>query len=225
MEWTDPGTGAVSKGFKQEGYLKEATLNFLAFLGWNPGTEQEMFSLTELAEAFSLERINKAGAKFDVKKAQWFNEQYLKLQDPADLAKEYLPSLPADQGLSFVSLFLDRITFPQELADKVDEFKARPSVYDEAVLASKWNADAATGLQFIAQALPSVGSWESEGIKHAIHEVLEANGIKMGKVMQILRVALSGNGAGPDLMISMQLWGKQEVIERLSAALAKFPTL
>jgi glutamyl-tRNA synthetase len=182
-----------------------------------------MFSLTELADAFSLERINKAGAKFDVKKAQWFNEQYLKLQDPAALAKEYLPSLPADQGLSFVSLFLDRITFPQELADKVAEFNARPSVYDEAVLASKWNADAATGLQFIAQALPSVDSWEPEGIKHAIHEVLEANGIKMGKVMQILRVALSGNGAGPDLMISMQLWGKAEVIERLSAALAKFP--
>jgi glutamyl-tRNA synthetase len=91
--------------------------------------------------------------------------------------------------------------------------------------ASKWNADAATGLQFILQALPAVESWEPEDIKHAIHEVLEANGIKMGKVMQILRVALSGNGAGPDLMISMQLWGKQEVIERLSAALAKFPTV
>jgi glutamyl-tRNA synthetase len=225
MEWTDPATGAVSKGFKQEGYLKEATLNFLAFLGWNPGTEQEMFSLTELADAFSLERINKAGAKFDVKKAQWFNEQYIKLQDPVALAADYLPKLPADQGLSFVQLFLDRITFPQELAVKVAEFQARPAIYDEAVMASKWNADAASGLQFIAQALPSVDSWEPEGIKHAIHEVLEANGIKMGKVMQILRVALSGNGAGPDLMISMQLWGKAEVIERLSLALAKFPAL
>jgi glutamyl-tRNA synthetase len=225
MEWTDPATGSISKGFKQEGYLKEATLNFLAFLGWNPGTEQEMFSLTELADAFSLERINKAGAKFDVKKAQWFNEQYIKLQNPVSLAADYLPKLPADQGLAFVHLFLDRITFPQDLAEKVAEFQARPVIYDEVVLASKWNADAAAGLQFIAQALPGVDSWEPEGIKHAIHEVLEANGIKMGKVMQILRVALSGNGAGPDLMISMQFWGKAEVIERLSLALAKFPAL
>jgi glutamyl-tRNA synthetase len=184
-----------------------------------------MFSLTELADAFSLERINKAGAKFDVKKAQWFNEQYIKLQNPVSLAADYLPKLPADQGLAFVHLFLDRITFPQDLAEKVAEFQARPAIYDEVVLASKWNADAAVGLQFIAQALPGVDSWEPEGIKHAIHEVLEANGIKMGKVMQILRVALSGNGAGPDLMISMQLWGKAEVIDRLSLALAKFPAL
>jgi glutamyl-tRNA synthetase len=225
MEWTDPATGVISKGFKQEGYLKEATLNFLAFLGWNPGTEQEMFSLTELTEAFSLERINKAGAKFDVKKAQWFNEQYLKLQDPATLAKDYLPTLPADQGLSFVHLFLDRITFPQELAEKVAEFQSRPAVYEEAVLASKWNADAASGLTFILQALPAVNEWEPENMKKAIHDVLETNGIKMGKVMQILRVALSGNGAGPDLMISMQLWGKAEVIERLTLALSKFPTV
>lgn len=225
MEWTDPATGVVSKGFKQEGYLKEATLNFLAFLGWNPGTEQEMFSLTELAEAFSLERINKAGAKFDVKKAQWFNEQYLKLQDPVVLANDYLPSLPADQGLSFVHLFLDRITFPQELAAKVAEFQSHPAVYEEAVLASKWNTDAASGLKFILQALPAVNAWEPENIKQAIHDVLETNGIKMGKVMQILRVALSGNGAGPDLMISMQLWGKSEVIERLTLALTKFPTV
>jgi glutamyl-tRNA synthetase len=225
MEWTDPATGIISKGFKQEGYLKEATLNFLAFLGWNPGTEQEMFSLIELTEAFSLERINKAGAKFDVKKAQWFNEQYLKLQDPAALAKDYLPSLPADQGLSFVHLFLDRITFPQELAEKVAEFQLQPALYEEAVLASKWNADAANGLKFILQALPAVTAWEPENIKQAIHDVLEANGIKMGKVMQILRVALSGNGAGPDLMISMQLWGKAEVIERLTLALSKFPTV
>jgi glutamyl-tRNA synthetase len=225
MEWTDPATGVVSKGFKQEGYLKEATLNFLAFLGWNPGTEQEMFSLTELAEAFSLERINKAGAKFDVKKAQWFNEQYLKLQDPEALVKDYLPSLPADQGLSFVHLFLDRITFPQELSVKVAEFQSRPTVYEEAVLASKWNADAAIGLKFILQALPVVNAWEPENIKQAIHDVLETNGIKMGKVMQILRVALSGNGAGPDLMTSMQLWGKSEVIERLTLALTKFPTV
>jgi glutamyl-tRNA synthetase len=224
MEWTDPQTGAISKGFKQEGYLPEATLNFLAFLGWNPGTEQELFSLAELVDAFSLERINKAGAKFDVNKAKWFNEQYLKLQAPEDLAKQYLGHLTAEQGLEFVSLFLDRITFPQELSMLVDAFIEKPSNYDEAVIQSKWNAESEKGLRILAEALPTVAVWQADDIKHGIHESLEAAGIKMGKVMQILRVALSGNGAGPDLMISMQLWGKDQVIDRLNTALKTFPS-
>jgi glutamyl-tRNA synthetase len=224
MEWTDPQTGAISKGFKQEGYLPEATLNFLAFLGWNPGTEQELFSLAELVDAFSLERINKAGAKFDVNKAKWFNEQYLKLQAPEDLAKQYLGHLTAEQGLEFVSLFLDRITFPQELSMLVDAFIENPSNYDEAVIQSKWNAESEKGLRILAEALPTVAVWQADDIKHGIHESLEAAGIKMGKVMQILRVALSGNGAGPDLMISMQLWGKDQVIDRLNTALKTFPS-
>jgi glutamyl-tRNA synthetase len=225
MEWTDPQTGAISKGFKQEGYLPEATLNFLAFLGWNPGTEQELFSLTELVEAFSLERINKAGAKFDVNKAKWFNEQYLKQQEPADLAKEYLGHLPTNQALAFVGLFLDRITFPQELSNLVAAFVEKPNVYDEAVIQNKWNQEAANGLALIAKALPHVTVWEADNIKQAIHDCLEAGGIKMGKVMQMLRVALSGNGAGPDLMISMQLWGRDQVIDRLDNALQVFPKL
>jgi glutamyl-tRNA synthetase len=132
--------------------------------------------------------------------------------------------LPADQGLAFVSLFLDRITFPQELASLVASFIAKPASYDEAVIQNKWNAEAEKGLHILAEALPAVTVWQAEDIKHSIHESLEAAGIKMGKVMQILRVALSGNGAGPDLMISMQLWGKDQVIERLAAALRTFPS-
>lgn len=225
MEWTDPQTGIVSKGFKQEGYLPDATLNFLAFLGWNPGTEQELFSLTELVEAFSLERINKAGAKFDVNKAKWFNEQYLKQQAPGALAKQYLSHLPAEKALAFVTLFLDRITFPQELNSLVTAFIDKPTVYDEAVIQSKWNAETEKGLTILKEALPKVSIWEADSIKQAIFEGLEAGGIKMGKVMQLLRVALSGNGAGPDLMISMELWGKDQVLERLTTALKTFPPI
>jgi glutamyl-tRNA synthetase len=223
MEWTDPQTGVVSKGFKQEGYLPEATLNFLAFLGWNPGTEQELFSLTELVDAFSLERINKAGAKFDVNKAKWFNEQYLKQQAPDALAQQYLSHLPVEKALAFVHLFLDRITFPQELTSLVAAFIEKPTIYDEAVIQNKWNAEAEKGLNILKEALPLVSSWEADSIKQAIHDSLETGGIKMGKVMQLLRVALSGNGAGPDLMISMQLWGKDQVLDRLSTALHTYP--
>ncbi len=225
MEWIDPQTGTVSKGFKQEGYLPAATLNFLAFLGWNPGTEQELFSLAELVDAFSLERINKAGAKFDVNKAKWFNQQYLKQADIAELAQVHLPGLPLKDAEAFVHLFLDRVTFPQEIGQLVHEFSNRPSVYDEAVMANKWNIEAKNGLEVIAANLPSCTTWEAEGIKQTIQVALEESGIKMGKVMQMLRVALSGNGAGPDLMISMQLWGKEEVIERLHTALSVFPKL
>ena len=225
MEWTDPQSGTISKGFKQEGYLPAATLNFLAFLGWNPGTEQELFSLDELVEAFSLERINKAGAKFDVNKAKWFNQQYLKQTDSQELAHVYLPNLPAKDAAAFVQLFLDRVTFPQEIGQLVNEFSQKPTVYDELVLATKWNLEAQKGLQVLAASLPTCSTWDADGIKHTIHVALEEAGIKMGKVMQMLRVALSGNGAGPDLMISMQLWGKDEVIERLNAALSVFPKL
>lgn len=223
LAWPDPITGVVSKGFKQEGYLPEATLNFLAFLGWNPGTDQELFSLTELIDAFSLDRINKAGAKFDVNKAKWFNEQYLKQMDPADLATNYLADLPHAQAISFVQLFMDRITFPQELHSLALAFAVAPSEYDEAVLATKWNADAKLGLEAILHVLPTISDWDADGIKQHIQQALEAAGIKMGKVMQVLRVALSGQGAGPDLMISMTLWGKEESIKRLQAALAAFP--
>jgi glutamyl-tRNA synthetase len=225
LAWTDPQTGAVSKGFKQEGYLPEATLNFLAFLGWNPGTEQELFSLDELVQAFSLERINKAGAKFDVNKAKWFNEQYLKQHPVAELAKDYLPNIGQEQAEAYVHLFLDRITFPQELGQKVAEFLELPSEYDETVLANKWNSEAQKGLLAIQNCLDAIEDWHAESIKQAIHETLELSGIKMGKVMQMLRVALSGNGAGPDLMISIELWGKEQVGQRLSTALAKFPKL
>jgi len=225
MEWADPQSGTISKGFKQEGYLPAATLNFLAFLGWNPGTEQELFSLDELVDAFSLDRINKAGAKFDVNKAKWFNQQYLKQTDSQELAHVYLPNLPAKDATAFVQLFLDRVTFPQEIGQLVNEFSQKPTVYDELVLATKWNLEAQKGLQVLAASLPTCSTWDADGIKHTIHVALEEAGIKMGKVMQMLRVALSGNGAGPDLMISMQLWGKVEVIERLNAALSVFPKL
>ena len=222
LEWKDPQTGVISKGFKQEGYLPSAMINFLAFLGWNPGTEQELFSLDELISAFSLDRINKAGAKFDVNKAKWFNEQYLKLQDVTSLAAQYLPDLPKKEAESFVHLFLDRITFPQELGEKVKEFTELPSAYEEEVVQNKWNEESQKGLQVLNDTLPFVELWEADAIKSFIQVKLEEAGIKMGKVMQMLRVALSGNGAGPDLMISMELWGKDQVLLRLKKAIETF---
>ncbi|MEY2793566.1 MAG: Glutamate--tRNA ligase [Bacteroidota bacterium] len=224
LEWIDPTTGHISKGFREEGYLPEATLNFLAFLGWNPGTEQELFSLDELVQTFSLDRINKAGAKFDVNKAKWFNEQYLKNQPIKALVSTYLPNMDSTKAEAFASLYIDRITFPNQLGKLSEEFFEIPSVYDEAVLANKWNQENQNALNLLSKNLNSkVENWNSDEIKHGIHSILEDAGIKMGKVMQVLRVALSGNGAGPDLMISMELWGRESVLKRLQKALENFP--
>jgi glutamyl-tRNA synthetase len=224
LEWIDPTTGHISKGFREEGYLPEATLNFLAFLGWNPGTEQELFSLDELVQTFSLDRINKAGAKFDVNKAKWFNEQYLKNQPIKALVSTYLPNMDSTKAEAFASLYIDRITFPNQLGKLSEEFFEIPSVYDEAVLANKWNQENQNALNLLSKNLNSkVENWNSDEIKHGIHSILEEAGIKMGKVMQVLRVALSGNGAGPDLMISMELWGRESVLNRLQKALENFP--
>ena len=218
LEWTNPD-GTKSIGFREEGYLKEAIVNFLAFLGWNPGTEQEMFTMDELVEAFSLERINKAGAKFDINKAKWYNQQYLKLQVDEDLAKTYLPDLELDKAKKIVHLFKERVTFPQEITQETKVLLTAPTNYDEAIVAAKWNDDARNGITAFVNILPSLENFVADEIKHALSSELEKAGIKMGKIMQMLRVALTGASAGPDLMLSMEIMGKDEVIERLNRAL------
>jgi glutamyl-tRNA synthetase len=217
LEWTNPD-GSKAKGFREEGYLKEAMVNFLVLLGWNPGTEQELFSMEELIETFTLERINKSGAKFDINKAKWFNQQYLKNYPDEDLVRMYLPNYETDTALKIVHLFKERVTFPQEIGEEATALFATPETYDEAIVAAKWNDDAKRGITAFKDALPNAEQFLAEDIKHILHEELEKLGIKMGKVMQMLRVALTGSGVGPDLMLSMEIIGKKEVIARLEKA-------
>ena len=224
LSWTTPeGINAI--GFREEGYLKEALVNFLAFLGWNPGTEQEIFSMDELIAAFSLERINKAGAKFDINKAKWYNQQYMKLQSDEDLAKKYLPDYELDTAKKLTHLFKERVTFPQEIAQESRSLLTTPMVYDEIIVASKWNVDAKNGIVALKQILPTIENFVADEIKHALQDELEKLGIKMGKIMQMLRIAVMGTGTGPDLMLSMEIMGKDEVKVRLEKALAELPNI
>jgi glutamyl-tRNA synthetase len=218
LEWNNPD-GTKSIGFREEGYLKEALINFLAFLGWNPGTEQEMFTMDELVEAFSLERINKAGAKFDINKAKWYNQQYLKLQADEDLAKTYLSDIEIDKAKKIVHLFKERVTFPQEITKETQALLTAPTIYDETIVAAKWNDDARNGITAFVNILPNIDNFGADEIKHALSSELEKASIKMGKIMQMLRVALTGANAGPDLMLSMEIMGKAEVENRLKRAL------
>jgi glutamyl-tRNA synthetase len=224
LAWTDPVTGQPARGFREEGYLPEAVVNFLAFLGWNPGTEQELFTMEELIAAFSLEKISKAGAKFDIQKARWFNEQYLRQRSDKSLAADLLAQFPAGttsaQATRIVHLLKDRATFPQDIVGQARFLFEAPRTYDEAVVSSKWTPEAAAVLTAYAAELPSVEPFTAESAKAVLHSVVEQQGIKLGKVMQPLRVALTGAGTGPDLMLSMEIMGREEVVARIKKALS-----
>jgi glutamyl-tRNA synthetase len=212
-------------GFREDGYLKEALVNFLAFLGWNPGTEQELFTMDELIESFSLERIHKAGARFDINKAKWFNQQYLKNMSAEKVLQELgirnqeLP-ITRDKTLKIINLMKERVTFPQEIFSESGFLFEAPTVYEEMVIASKWNDDARKALSAFAQDLGQFEEeFNAENIKTILASATERVSVKMGKIMQALRVAITGLGQGPDLMLTMEILERNEVIARLNRAL------
>ena len=231
LEWTDPNSGEKAKGFREEGYSPEATANFLALLGWNSGTEQEMFSMDELIKSFSFDRVHKAGARFDIQKANWFNQQYLKLKDDATIVNEIKPLYTAkgieaseEQITQIVHLLKDRVHFVKEIVSESMFLFNAPEVYDQDIVLKKWNEEAVNAISGFKDALEGFeGDFTADHIKSTLHDTMEALGIKMGKIMQGLRLAVTGAGAGPDLMVTMEILGKKEVISRLNNALNRLP--
>lgn len=227
LEWKDPASGEISKGFKEEGYLSEALLNFLAFLGWNPGNNEEIFSMDQLIESFSIERIGKSGTKFDIAKAKWYNQHYLRLKPTAELTA-YLEADLKKHGIAtsadltkIVDLLKERIVFPADLYTECAFFFERPKVYDQKVIETKWNSEAVTVIEAFAAALSQLPSTpDGPAAKALFQQVLDEKAVKMGKVMQALRVALTGNGAGPDLMEIISILGKEEAVGRLQQAVS-----
>ncbi|RPD49247.1 glutamate--tRNA ligase [Hymenobacter sediminis] len=234
LEWhgkdAETGEPTVSSGYRESGYLPEAFINFLAFLGWNPGTQQELFTMQELIEAFSIERVSKSPARFDQNKVRWYNEQYLRAKPDAELAHYLTEALqgqdaqvPADKAEQIAALVKERATFPADLAREAQLFFQRPTSYEEQVISKKWNAQVAGALAEFARQLPATSDTTPEGIKALLTQVLEAQGIKIGQVLQALRVAVTGAGAGPDLMHIMSILGAQETAERIEQAVAQLP--
>lgn len=229
LQWQDPATEAVARGFREDGYLQETIVNFLAFLGWNPGTEQELFTMDELIDAFSLERIHKAGARFDITKAKWFNQQYLKGKSDEELASileasNNAPAVSHDTLLKVCHLMKERVTFPQDILSETAFLFETPREYEEAIVASKWNADAIKAITAYVEDLKIYeGDFLADSAKAIWAAAAERVGIKMGKVMQALRLAVTGAGHGPDLMLTMEILGKDEVISRLEKALQVLP--
>ncbi|MFO7825117.1 MAG: glutamate--tRNA ligase [Cyclobacterium sp.] len=227
LSWTDPNSGELVDGFRESGYLPEAFLNFLAFLGWNPGDQRELFSLDELVEAFSIERIGKSGTKFDINKAKWYNEQYLRSKSDhqlaeyllADLKKENI-AVSQEKAEKIVAVMKERATFPSDLWQEGRFMVFAPESFDQQVVAKKWNQDAITVLgAFKGKLMATESVLTAEIAKEMLGEAAAAEEIKLGKVMQAVRLAITGVGAGPDLMQIFEILGREELIKRIDFAL------
>lgn len=223
LEWKTEDS--ISRGFKEDGYLPEAVVNFLAFLGWNPGTEQELFTLEELVQSFDLKRVNKAGAKFDPEKAKWFNQQYFVKQDDTVIAKEFMtykPELVSEKYneayfTKVVSLVKERAVFVNNLWDLSDFFFEAPTSYDAKALKKAIKEDTPELIKELIQIIEPITDFSSENLQTVIKGWITAKEIGFGKVMQPLRLSLVGVMKGPDVFDIMSLLGKEETIKRLEA--------
>ena len=221
LEWTDPKTGDISRGYKEDGYFPEAMVNFLAFLGWNPGTEQEIFNLEELVNAFDLERVNKAGARFDPDKIKWFNHHYMQEQDNHDLAVSFQNSRPELKEIDLqyiemvVALIKERATFVSDFWDLSHFFFVAPDTYDEKALKKALKDDTADVLNKVKELVNDVEDFTVENIQNAVKGWITSNDIGFGKVMMPLRLALVGALQGPDVFDIIYMIGKAETLKRI----------
>ena len=223
LEWTDPKTRDVSRGYKEDGYFPEAMVNFLAFLGWNPGTEQEIFSLDQLVTDFDLERVNKAGARFDPDKTKWFNHHYMQQQLDLDLAhtfKENQIEL-SDIDVNFIALVVglikERATFISDFWELSHFFFKAPSTYDEKASKKALKDGTNDLLKTVIELINKTEDFTIEQLQSNIKGLITDNGIGFGKVMMPLRLALVGALQGPDVFDIMYLIGKTETVKRVEA--------
>jgi glutamyl-tRNA synthetase len=228
--WQDPHTGDISSGYRESGYLPEAVVNLLAFLGWNPGTQQEIFSLDELAEAFSLDRVSKSGAKFDLNKAKWFNQQYIRKTNDSVIAEELAKQAQAKLGDAFTKyspkfieetakLVKEKITFTADLWSYANYFFEAPISYDEQVIKKKWNEKSKVVLEQIAEQISNTNSFSAIELEQIYNQVLEQNGLTSKDFLQLFRVCLTGVAGGPPLFEIGQLLGKEETTQRILNAI------
>tara|TARA_B110001450_G_scaffold5426_1_gene5651 strand:+ start:661 stop:2166 length:1506 start_codon:yes stop_codon:yes gene_type:complete len=223
LEWKTEES--ISRGFKEDGYLPEAVVNFLAFLGWNPGTEQELFTLEELVKSFDLKRVNKAGAKFDPEKAKWFNQQYFVNQEDDKIAAQYeaIVTNKTDKLYSkeyitkAVSLVKERAVFVNDLWDLSNFFFEAPTVYDAKAFKKAIKEDTPSLMQELIQFIEGIADFSSENLQTEVKAWITAKEIGFGKVMQPLRLSLVGAMKGPDVFDIMVLLGKKESIKRIQA--------
>ena len=226
LEWHDPKTGDVSSGYRESGYFPEAVVNFLALLGWNPGTEQELFTLDELVEAFDIHKCSKAGARFDYQKGIWFNHEYMLKKSNEEVANLFAP-IVANNGVDetmeriteVVAMMKDRVNFVKELWPLCSFFFIAPTEYDEKTVKKRWKADSAKVMGELADVLEGIDDFSVEGQEPVVMKWVEERGYKLGDVMNAFRLTLVGIGKGPGMFDISAFLGKEETLKRLRKAI------
>lgn len=226
LEWHDPKTGDVSSGYRESGYFPEAIVNFLALLGWNPGTEQELFTLDELVEAFDIHKCSKAGARFDYQKGIWFNHEYMLKKSNEEVANLFAP-IVANNGVDetmeritqVVAMMKDRVNFVKELWPLCSFFFIAPTEYDEKTVKKRWKADSAKVMGELADVLEGIDDFSVEGQEPVVMKWVEEKGYKLGDVMNAFRLTLVGIGKGPGMFDISAFLGKEETLKRMRKAI------
>jgi GGDEF domain-containing protein len=221
------GTGETYKGYKEEGYLPEAFVNFLALLGWSPSDDKEILSLEEMAAEFDLHKVHKAGARFSKEKAEWFNHQYLQKQSNEELLESFKNleetkniNLSDEKLLKIIGLMKERATFVKDIYTQGKFFFEAPASYDEKAVKKAWNEETASIMTELSEKLNTT-EFKSEILKEEIHHLVEEKGLGFGKVMMPLRLALVGELKGPDVPDLLEILGKEESLTRLKLAIEK----
>lgn len=226
LEWHDPKTGDVSSGYRESGYFPEAVVNFLALLGWNPGTEQELFTLDELVQAFDIHKCSKAGARFDYQKGIWFNHEYMLKKSNEEVANLFAP-IVANNGVDetmeritqVVAMMKDRVNFVKELWPLCAFFFIAPTEYDEKTVKKRWKADSAKVMGELADVLEGIDDFSVEGQEPVVMKWVEEKGYKLGDVMNAFRLTLVGIGKGPGMFDISAFLGKEETLKRIRKAI------
>ena len=226
LEWHDPKTGDVSSGYRESGYFPEAVVNFLALLGWNPGTEQELFTLDELVQAFDIHKCSKAGARFDYQKGIWFNHEYMLKKSNEEVANLFAP-IVANNGVDesmeritqVVAMMKDRVNFVKELWPLCSFFFIAPTEYDEKTVKKRWKADSAKVMGELADVLEGIDDFSVEGQEPVVMKWIEEKGYKLGDVMNAFRLTLVGIGKGPGMFDISAFLGKEETLKRMRKAI------
>lgn len=230
LEWKDRQSGEVSSGYRESGYLPQAVVNFLALLGWNPGTEQEIFSLYELVNAFSFDRCSKSGAKFDFEKAKWFNHKYIQ-KTPDDILAEMFKPVLTENNISceqeyvakVIGLVKERVNFVKELWGQASFFFIAPTSYDEKAVKKRWKKETPAQLTELISVLQEIDDFSSENQEKTVMQWIETNNYPLGNVMNTFRLAVVGECKGPHMFDISALIGKQETIGRLRKAIQEVP--
>ena len=222
LSWED------SKGYREAGYYPEAVINFLAMLGWNPGDERELFSIEELVGFFSLERVQKSGARFDPEKTKWYNHQYLQLREDRELVADLKQQVDFDfEGydenflIRVVQLLKERANFAADIWGQGSYFFLPPDTYNEKVVRKQWKNDTPQILSGVISLLENAQEYSSPALEKGIKDWIQANDIGFGRVMAPLRLALVGDLKGPHLFDILELLGKEESVSRINKAIAQ----